>query len=303
LPIDEVMELLTVAAFAEKHQVPERTIRHYCAIGKIRGAVLRGKTWLIPSESSIPAKGKSKPGRSALLEILQEQKSMKYKGGIYHRTQVELTYNSNRIEGSRLSLEQTRFIFETSTIGLTTESIPVDDIIETSQHFRCIDLIIDEAESKLSERLIKKVHFLLKSGTSDSRKDWFNVGDYKLLPNEVGGNPACPPEEVPLQMKGLLERYHKIRRKTFDDILAFHYEFETIHPFQDGNGRVGRLIMFKECLANNIVPFIIDEELKFFYYRGLREWPRVKEFLRDTCLSAQDSYKRALDYFKIEYLP
>jgi hypothetical protein len=302
LPIDEVMELLTVAAFAEKHQVPERTIRHYCAIGKIRGAVLRGKTWLIPSESSIPAKGKSKPGRSALLEILQEQKAMKYKGGIYHRTQVELTYNSNRIEGSRLSLEQTRFIFETSTIGLTTESISVDDIIETSQHFRCIDLIIDEAESKLSERLIKKVHFLLKSGTSDSRKDWFNVGDYKLLPNEVGGNPTCPPEEVPLQMKGLLERYHKIRRKTFDDILAFHYEFETIHPFQDGNGRVGRLIMFKECLANNIVPFIIDEELKFFYYRGLREWPRVKEFLRDTCLSAQDSYKRALDYFKIEYL-
>jgi fido (protein-threonine AMPylation protein) len=297
------MELLTVAAFAEKHQVPERTIRHYCAIGKIRGAVLRGKTWLIPSESSIPAKGKSKPGRSALLEILQEQKAMKYKGGIYHRTQVELTYNSNRIEGSRLSLEQTRFIFETSTIGLTTESISVDDIIETSQHFRCIDLIIDEAESKLSERLIKKVHFLLKSGTSDSRKDWFNVGDYRLLPNEVGGNPTCPPEEVPLQMKGLLERYHKIRRKTFDDILAFHYEFETIHPFQDGNGRVGRLIMFKECLANNIVPFIIDEELKFFYYRGLREWPRVKEFLRDTCLSAQDSYKRALDYFKIEYLP
>jgi Fic family protein len=200
-------------------------------------------------------------------------------------------------------LEQTRFIFETNTIGLTTESIPVDDIIETTQHFRCIDLIIDEAESELSERLIKKLHFLLKSGTNDSRKDWFRVGDYKLIPNEVGGNATCPPEEVPGQMKALLEKYHKIRRKRFDDILDFHYEFEMIHPFQDGNGRVGRLIMFKECLANNIVPFVIDEELKYFYYRGLQEWPRVKEFLRDTCLSAQDSYKRALDYFKIEYLP
>jgi Fic family protein len=200
-------------------------------------------------------------------------------------------------------LEQTRFIFETNTIGLTTESIPVDDIIETTQHFRCIDLIIDEAESKLSERLIKKLHYLLKSGTNDSRKDWFRVGDYKLLPNEVGGNATCPPEEVPGQMKALLEKYHKIRRKRFDDILDFHYEFEMIHPFQDGNGRVGRLIMFKECLAYNIVPFVIDEELKYFYYRGLQEWPRVKEFLRDTCLSVQDSYKRALDYFKIEYLP
>jgi Fic family protein len=297
------MDFLTVAAFAEKHQISDRTVRHYCAIGKISGAVLQGKTWLIPSGAALPVKRKNTRGKSLLLQVLQEQKAMKYKGGIYHRTQVELTYNSNRIEGSRLSLEQTRFIFETNTIGLTTESIPVDDIIETTQHFRCIDLIIDEAESKLSERLIKKLHYLLKSGTNDSRKDWFRVGDYKLLPNEVGGNATCPPEEVPGQMKALLEKYHKIRRKRFDDILDFHYEFEMIHPFQDGNGRVGRLIMFKECLAYNIVPFVIDEELKYFYYRGLQEWPRVKEFLRDTCLSVQDSYKRALDYFKIEYLP
>jgi len=297
------MDFLTVAAFAEKHQISDRTVRHYCAIGKISGAVLQGKTWLIPSGAALPVKGKNTRGKSLLLQVLQEQKAMKYKGGIYHRTQVELTYNSNRIEGSRLSLEQTRFIFETNTIGLTTESIPVDDIIETTQHFRCIELIIDEAECKLSERLIKKLHFLLKSGTNDSRKDWFRVGDYKLLPNEVGGNATCPPEKVPMQMKALLEKYHKIRRKRFDDILDFHYEFEMIHPFQDGNGRVGRLIMFKECLANNIVPFFIDEELKYFYYRGLQEWPRVKELLRDTCLSAQDSYKRALDYFKIEYLP
>jgi Fic family protein len=236
-----------------------------------------------------------------LLNHLKEQKDMMLKGGIYHRTQIDLTYNSNRLEGSRLTLDQTRFIFETNTIGITDKSVNVDDIIETTNHFGCIDLIIDKAKSKLSESLIKELHLLLKSGTSDSRKNWFNVGEYKRLPNEVCGNETCPPKEVPQKMKELLTHYNVIEQKTLEDIIAFHYTFEVIHPFQDGNGRVGRLIMFKECLANNEVPFIIDEDLKLFYYRGLREWEKAKEYLLDTSLSAQDNYKAILNYFEIDF--
>jgi Fic family protein len=297
------MNYVSVNEFAKKWIVPERTIRNYCAAGKIKGVFLTGKTWNIPEDARLPEKeSKKKFSNNVLLNHLKEQKDMKLKGGIYHRTQIDLTYNSNRIEGSKLTHDQTRYIFETNTIGAFKESINVDDIIETSNHFRCIDLIIDKATAKLTESFIKELHFLLKSGTSDSRKDWFNVGEYKKRPNEVGGNETCHPKEVAAKMKEILSDYHRIGKKNLDDILNFHYQFEIIHPFQDGNGRVGRLIMFKECLANNIVPFIIDEALKLFYYRGLREWTRVKEYLSDTCLTAQDNYKAILGYFEIEWI-
>lgn len=296
------MNYLSVSEFAKKRNLPERTVRNYCATGKLKGSFLTGKTWNIPEDAVLPDKRKKKvTEKNKLLQALQEQKEMKLKGGIYHRTQIDLTYNSNKIEGSKLTHDQTRYIFETNTIGATKESVNVDDIIETTNHFRCIDLIIDKAKSKLTESLIKELHFLLKSGTSDSQKDWFNVGDYKKLPNEVGGNETCSPKEVNSKMKELLSNYHQIEHKTFADILDFHYQFEIIHPFQDGNGRVGRLIMFKECLAHNFVPFIIDDDLKLFYYRGLQEWKNIREYLTDTCITAQDHYKGILNYFEIDF--
>ncbi|MGJ1417982.1 Fic family protein [Sphingobacterium spiritivorum] len=296
------MNYISVREFAKRWNIPERTVRNYCATGKIKGAFLTGKTWNIPEDSLLPEKGnKKKFSDNVLLNHFKEQKEMKLKGGIYHRTQIDLTYNSNRIEGSKLTHDQTRYIFDTNTIGASKEVINIDDIIETTNHFRCIDLIIDKAKSKLTESFIKELHFLLKSGTSDSRKDWFNVGEYKKLPNEVGGNETCPPAAVSTEMSALLSDYHNIEKKTLEDIIDFHYKFEIIHPFQDGNGRVGRLIMFKECLANNIVPFIIDEDLKLFYYRGLQEWRHIKEYLLDTCLTAQDNYKAILVYFEIEF--
>ena len=236
-----------------------------------------------------------------LLEILTEEKKKKYFGGIYHKTQIDLTYNSNHIEGSRLTHEQTRYIFETNTIGMENDILNVDDIIETSNHFRCVDIIIDKAENELDEKLIKKLHLTLKTSTSDSNKEWFVTGDYKKFPNEVGGMETTSPEEVSKKIKELLGEYNSKNKKTLEDILDFHVKFEKIHPFQDGNGRVGRLVMFKECLNYNIVPFIIDESLKLFYYRGLKEWNREKGYLTDTCLSAQDRYKAYLDYFRIEY--
>lgn len=296
------MVYISVSEFSKKWGIPERTVRNYCATGKIKGAFLTGKTWSIPTDATLPEKGtKKRFSNNTLLNHLKEQKDMKLKGGIYHRTQIDLTYNSNRIEGSRLTHDQTRYIFETNTIGASKESVNVDDIIETNNHFRCIDLIIEKANAKLTESFVKELHLLLKSGTSDSGKDWFNVGEYKKLPNEVGGNETCPPKEVSKKMKELLSDYNGIENKTLEDIIDFHYRFEIIHPFQDGNGRVGRLIMFRECLANNIVPFIIDEDLKLFYYRGLQEWVHIKEYLRDTCLTAQDNYKTILRYFEIPY--
>lgn len=293
------MDFITVTQFAEQHNLSERTVRNWCAAGKIEGAFLTGKTWNIPVDAPLPKKGKVK--ETPLLKRLREEKEGKVSGGIYHRTQIDLTYNSNHIEGSKLTHEQTRYIFETNTIGITDESVNVDDIVETTNHFRCIDLVIDRAEEKLSESFIKDIHRILKTGTSDSRKSWFNVGDYKKLPNEVGGNATCPPEEVHARMKALLASYNAKKEKSLEDIIDLHQKFETIHPFQDGNGRVGRLVMFKECLANGIVPFIITEELKLFYYRGLKEWGHVNGFLTDTCLTAQDYYKKLLDYFKIKY--
>lgn len=234
------------------------------------------------------------------MKALREQKEMKLQGGLYHKTQIDLTYNSNHIEGSRLTHEQTRYIFETNTLDVT-EAVSVDDVLETVNHFHCIDLIIDEAEAPISETLIKTLHGLLKAGTSDSRKDWFAVGDYKRLPNEVGGEATCEPEQVHDSIERLLNWYNSLEQHTLEDILDFHVRFEKIHPFQDGNGRVGRLILFKECLRSGIVPFIITDELKMFYYRGLREWGHTDGFLIDTCLTAQDQYKAVLDYFRINY--
>ena len=232
---------------------------------------------------------------------MREQKEMKLKGGIYHRTQIELTYNSNHIEGSRLSKEQTRFIFETNTIGVSDAAVNVDDIIETTNHFRCVDYIIDRAMEPLTEDLIKQLHKMLKSGTTDATKSWFAVGAYKKLPNEVGGIETVEPKDVEDSVRALLMDYRKKNAISFVDILDFHERFEAIHPFQDGNGRVGRLIMFKECLQHGHVPFIITDELKMYYYRGLHEWKRTPGFLTDTCLTAQDMYKNILDYFKIKY--
>lgn len=295
------MEYISVTEFAKKHGISERTARNYCAVGKIEGAILVGKTWSIPADAELPVRKKREGKTSPLLAVLREQKSMRLKGGIYHRTQIDLTYNSNHIEGSHLTHDQTRYIFETNTIGIETESIKVDDIIETVNHFRCIDLIIDHAQDSLTESLIKELHAILKSSTADSRKEWFAVGEYKRLPNEVGGNETTVPEDVKRQIKALLKEYNAKKKKSFDDILDLHQRFETIHPFQDGNGRVGRLVMFKECLANGFVPFIITDELKMFYYRGLQQWTTIREYLRDTCLAAQDNYKAMLDYYRIKY--
>ena len=268
------MEYISVTEFAGRHGIPARTARNYCAAGKIDGAILVGKTWSIPADAEPPARKKREGKITPLLAVLREQKSMGLKGGIYHRTQIDLTYNSNHIEGSRLTHDQTRYIFETNTIGIEGENIKVDDIIETVNHFRCIDLIIDRAQEPLTESLIKDLHAILKSGTADSRKEWFAAGEYKRFPNEVGGNETTAPEDVKREIKALLKEYNVKKKKSFDDVLDLHQRFEAIHPFQDGNGRVGRLVMFKECLANGIVPFIITDELKMFYYRGLQQWPK-----------------------------
>ena len=296
------MRYLSVTEIAKKWEVSERSVRNYCAQGRVNGAFITGKIWKIPENAEKPERiNKRKEAKITLLDILKEQKASKYSGGIYHKTQIELTYNSNHIEGSRLTHDQTRYIFETNTIGVEKEVLNVDDVIETVNHFHCIDIIIDSARAVLTEKFIKDFHFILKNGTSDSRKDWFVVGDYKNLPNEVGGMDTTIPEEVADKMKILLMEYNAKYAKTFEDILDFHVKFERIHPFQDGNGRIGRLIMFKECLKNNIVPFIVDDNLKMFYYRGLKEWDNEKGYLTDTCLAAQDKYKAYLDYFRIVY--
>ena len=294
------MQYLSVAKIAEKWNVSERSVRNYCAQGRVPGAFLTGKTWNIPENAQKPDRSNKKQPIT-LLDILRDEKANRYSGGIYHKTQIDLTYNSNHIEGSRLTHDQTRYIFETNTIGMENEVVNVDDVIETVNHFHCIDNIIDHANAVLTEKWIKELHLILKSGTSDSRKEWFAVGDYKQVPNEVGGMDTALPEEVADRMKILLEEYNNKEEKTLEDILDFHVKFERIHPFQDGNGRVGRLIMFKECLKYNIVPFIIDDDLKMFYYRGLKEWNREKGYLTDTCLTAQDRYKAYLDYFRIPY--
>ena len=294
------MKYVSVAQIAKKWGVSERTVRNYCAEGKIPEAFLTGKTWNIPEDAQRPDRiNKKSDEPETLLDVLRTEKASGTKGGIYHKVQIELTYNSNHMEGSRLTHDQTRYIYETNTIGVEAGTVNVDDIVETANHFRCIDLVIDSAGQMLSEPFIKTLHRTLKSGTSESRKDWFAVGEYKKIPNEVGGRDTTAPEEVPTEMKQLLASYNRKPDKTLEDLIAFHVAFESIHPFQDGNGRVGRLILFKECLKNGIVPFIIDEDLKLFYYRGLHEWNTERGYLIDICLSAQDKFRKYLDYFRI----
>ena len=297
------MEYIGVSDAAAKWKVSERSVRNYCASGKIPGAVLSGKTWKIPQNATKPMR-KQRAGKVSndILTRLKLEKEAGIPGGIYHKIQIELTYNSNNIEGSRLSHEQTRYIFETNTIGIQDEIVNVDDVVETSNHFRCIDLIIELANYRLSESFIKQLHMILKSGTSDSRKAWFAVGDYKRFENEVGGNSTAKPDNVSKEMKQLLKKYNATKKKSLHEIIEFHHEFEKIHPFQDGNGRVGRLIMFKECLRNGITPFIIEDDIKEFYYRGLKEWKKEPGYLIDTCLAAQDRFKVYMDYFGLEYL-
>ncbi len=291
------MRLVSEEEYAANHGLTVQTVRDYCAEGKLPGAVQEGEMWRIPADAPLPDEVKHSP----LLLALREQMESNMRGSIYHRTQIDLTYNSNHIEGSRLSKEQTRYIYETNTIGVTDETLSVDDIIETTNHFRCIDFVIEHAEEPLTEEMIKRLHALLKAGTSDADRPWFAVGEYKRLPNEVGGKETAAPEDVPAAMRALLQEYTGKRRVSLEEILDFHYRLEMIHPFQDGNGRVGRLIIFKECLAHHIVPFIITEELKMYYYRGLDRWEEVRGYLLDTCLTAQDRYRAILDYFRITY--
>lgn len=296
------MEYISVADVAKKWKISERSVRNYCAQGRIANAVLTGKTWNIPSDATKPTrKPKQVTKLRTLLDILQEEQSSKQHGGIYHKIQIDLTYNSNHIEGSQLTHDQTRYIFETDTIGMENKSTKVDDIVETANHFKCIDRIIENANYNISERFLKELHSLLKNGTSDSRKSWFAVGDYKRQPNEVGGHATTSPEQVSSKIKALLSKYNRKSKHTFEELLDFHYQFEAIHPFQDGNGRIGRLILFKECLRNNIVPFIITDNIKIYYYKGLNEWPHNHERLTDTCLAAQDQMKAVLEYFRIAY--
>ncbi|MBQ9414769.1 MAG: Fic family protein [Clostridia bacterium] len=295
------MEMISVAECAARWGVAERTVRNYCAKDKIPGAVLKGKTWWIPEDAERPARANARDALPrTLLERLRVEKQQRMRGGIYHKVQVDMTYNSNHIEGSRLTHEQTRLIFETNTIGMEGEAVNVDDVVETANHFRCIDLVIENAARPLSEAFIKVLHKTLKNGTSDSRLGWFAVGAYKKLANEVGGQETTAPKKVAAAMGKLIADYNKTPDKTLDELLDFHVAFERIHPFQDGNGRIGRLILFKECLRCGIVPFIIDDRHKAFYYRGLKEWPKTPGYLRDTCLLMQDDFKAALQYFGIE---
>ena len=296
------MEYISVKEAAKKWNLSDRSVRNYCANGKIPGAILHGNAWKIPEAAKKPAR-KQRQGKvpKDLLARLRLEKDAGIPGGIYHKVQIELTYSSNHIEGSRLTHDQTRYIFETNTIGISDETIKVDDIVETANHFKCIDQVIDMANFMLSESFVKQLHLLLKSGTSESRKSWFAVGDYKRFENEVGGKETTKPSDVPKAMKKLLKEYNANKHKSLKEIIDFHYKFENIHPFQDGNGRVGRLIMFKEGLRNGITPFIISDDIKQYYYRGLNEWKNEPGYLMDTCLTAQDRFKAYMDYFGLEY--
>ena len=245
-----------------------------------------------------PANLYRKVSDNVILQILRDEKETKISGGLYHELQVRMAYNSNHIEGSRLSEEQTRMIFETNTID-AGDGIPVDDILEAVHHFRALDYVIDVAEEELSEEIIKHLHYILKHDTADSRLPWFAVGEYKKRANMVGGRDTAKPEEVPVRMKELLETYNAKKNITIEDVIAFHADFEYIHPFQDGNGRVGRLICLKECLRHNIIPFIIEDEKKAFYYRGLSRWKSEKGWLTDTCLDGQDTFKRLMEMLDV----
>ena len=294
------MKFVTVAEIAKQWGISESTVRKYCAAGRISGAFLAGSKWSIPANAARPERA-SKSCLHTLLDRLQAEKEARLSGGIYHRVQIDLTYNSNNMEGNRLTHDQTRFLFETNTISASEGPVSVDDILETSNHFRCIDWVIDNANRTLCEKDIRHLHFMLKNGTSDSRKKWFTTGEYKRLPNEVGNRTTTAPEHVAEEIASLLAEYNAKTAMTIEDLIDFHVRFERIHPFQDGNGRIGRLILFKECLHHTIVPFIIEDDLKMFYYRGLSEWDNMRGYLTDTCLTAQDRFKKILDYFRIKY--
>ena len=283
--------------------VSERSVRNYCALGRVEGAISEGGVWKIPADAKKPVRANEKENKNYLLERLREEKKHRIKGGIYHKLQIDLTYNSNHMEGRELTHDQTRYIFETRTIGMenANEAIKVDDIIETINHFSMIDRVIDFANYPLSEAFIKELHKILKTGTSDSRLPWFKVGDYKKRANAVGNIETTSPRLVPIEMKKLVDEYNKKEKHSFEEIIEFHVQFERIHPFQDGNGRVGRLIAFKECLKNNLVPFLILDSKKMFYYRGLTNWNQERGWLIDACLDGQDAVKAYLDYFGIRY--
>ena len=296
------MKYLSSFEISQIWGLSERSVRNYCASGRVAGAFLNGKTWMIPENAPKPERRIRHTNKMpSLLDVLLREKKHSIKGGIYHKLQIEMTYNSNHMEGSKLTHDETRYIYETKTIGLKNKNVKVDDIIETVNHFRCIDLSIESAKRKLSEPFIKQLHLILKTGTSDSKEPWFMVGDYKLLANEVGDRETVDPKHVKEEMKKLLDAYNQKDNHTFEEIVEFHVKFERIHPFQDGNGRVGRLIAFKECLKNDIVPFIILDSKKEFYYRGLKNWNQERGWLIDTCLDGQDTVKAYLSYFGIAY--
>ena len=286
---------------AIRWNLSERTIRHYCETGRIAGAKFENGLWSIPEDASKPERKNKKDTKNYLLERLRVEKQHGIKGGVYHKLQVDMTYNSNHIEGNELSHDQTRYIFETRTIGTESKNVMIDDIIETIHHFTAIDKVIDSCNYLLSEAFIKELHRIIKTGTSDSRLPRFAVGDYKKEPNVVGDSETTHPRLVAKEMEKLLGRYNTKESHDFEEIVEFHANFEKIHPFQDGNGRVGRLVVFKECLKNNIVPFIIMDRDKMFYYRGLQKWNEERGWLMDTCLHGQDIVKSYLDYFNIPY--
>lgn len=301
--IKEYRELnkMTQKDIAEILRVEPATISKYEA-GTIEPSIESLKrlaeTFNITVDELIKDEEKFDVSKINVLEVLREQKEMGLKGNLYHNTQIMFSYNTNHIEGSKLTEEQTRYIFETNTVlfeGGTVAS--VDDILETANHFKLVDYMLDVADKELTEEMIKEFHKILKEGTSDSRKDWFNVGDYKKLANEAGNMKTTLPKNVQKDMIKLMQWYNSLGKVKIEDIIEFHYRFECIHPFQDGNGRVGRIIMFKECLKNNIIPFIILDKDKLFYYRGLKEYKSEKGYLIDTCLNAQDQYVRLIEYF------
>lgn len=296
-------EFMSIKEASIAWNVSERSVRNYCSSGRVEGAIMEGGIWRIPQNAKKPIRSNEKNGKNYLLERLREEKKHHIDGGIYHKLQIELTYNSNHMEGSRLTHDQTRYIFETRTIGAEDgdKALYVDDIFETVNHFSMVDRVIDFANYELSEAFIKELHKILKSGTSDSRLPYFAVGDYKKRQNTVGEIETTPPQLVAKEMKKLLDEYNKKDLHSFEEIVELHVKFERIHPFQDGNGRVGRMIAFKECLKNNIVPFIIKDEKKYFYYRGLKEWDKERGWLIETCLDGQDIVKSYLDYFAIRY--
>ncbi|MBO5577700.1 MAG: Fic family protein [Bacilli bacterium] len=296
-------KFMTIKEASILWNLSERSTRNYCANGRVEGALFKDGSWLIPIDAKKPVRTNEKENKNYLLERLREEKKHSIKGGIYHKLQIDLTYNSNHMEGSELTHDQTRYIFETRTIGVenSNEVIKVDDIVETINHFSMIDRVIDFANYELSEAFIKELHMILKTGTSDSRLSWFKVGDYKRRANAAEDIETTLPRLVPQEMKKLVNEYNKKEKHTLEEIIEFHVKFERIHPFQEGNGRVGRLIAFKECLKNNIVPFIILDSKKMFYYRGLKNWDKERGWLIDTCLDGQDTVKSYLDYFGIRY--